>query len=325
MKRIKKILCVVEPSQSSEAALIQTLRLAEDQQADVTFASVVTPPKNLLKIFKKQVEIAQLVSDEVVKIRSSVEKWVKQHTQKERSSIQIFSGIGFIEIIKYVVEQKYDLVVKCADDADWLDRLFGSDDMHLLRKCPCPVLMLKPNQSKEFQHVLATVDVNEELDEEINRVQSELNEKVLEYSAVFSLSDLTTFHVGSAFEFYGENFLRYSTFSSVPDEKVDQYVRETRRECEGKLESLMRKMRSFVGEEAVNHLRPKVHLVKGQPSKEIPMMVKEYDIDLIVMGTVARTGIPGFIIGNTAESILEQVQCSVLAVKPDGFVSPITK
>ena len=41
------------------------------------------------------------------------------------------------------------------------------------------------------------------------------------------------------------------------------------------------------------------------------------------MGTVARTGIPGLLIGNTAESVLSQVGCSVIAVKPDGFVSPV--
>ena len=41
------------------------------------------------------------------------------------------------------------------------------------------------------------------------------------------------------------------------------------------------------------------------------------------MGTVCRTGIAGFFIGNTAESILQQVDCSVLTVKPDGFVSPV--
>lgn len=41
------------------------------------------------------------------------------------------------------------------------------------------------------------------------------------------------------------------------------------------------------------------------------------------MGSVARTGIPNFIMGNTAESILGQVKCSVLVVKPDGFISPV--
>jgi nucleotide-binding universal stress UspA family protein len=41
------------------------------------------------------------------------------------------------------------------------------------------------------------------------------------------------------------------------------------------------------------------------------------------MGTVARIGIPGLLIGNTAETILDQLDCSVLAVKPPGFVSPV--
>jgi hypothetical protein len=41
------------------------------------------------------------------------------------------------------------------------------------------------------------------------------------------------------------------------------------------------------------------------------------------MGTLARSGIPGYIIGNTAERVLVGVDRSVLAVKPEGFVSPV--
>jgi len=37
------------------------------------------------------------------------------------------------------------------------------------------------------------------------------------------------------------------------------------------------------------------------------------------MGTIARTGISGLIIGNTAEAILNQLECSVHAIKPPGF------
>ncbi len=44
----------------------------------------------------------------------------------------------------------------------------------------------------------------------------------------------------------------------------------------------------------------------------------------IVVGAVARTGIAGFFMGNTAESILTQLDCSVLIVKPSGFFSPVT-
>lgn len=42
-------------------------------------------------------------------------------------------------IIREVLHNGRDLMIKIPKTLDWLDRLFGSDDMHLLRKCPCPV------------------------------------------------------------------------------------------------------------------------------------------------------------------------------------------
>jgi nucleotide-binding universal stress UspA family protein len=41
------------------------------------------------------------------------------------------------------------------------------------------------------------------------------------------------------------------------------------------------------------------------------------------MGTIARAGIPGVITGNTAERLLPSIPCSMLAVKPADFVSPV--
>ena len=64
--------------------------------------------------------------------------------------------------------------------------------------------------------------------------------------------------------------------------------------------------------------------MKGNAKHVVPMTAQELDVDLVVMGTVARTGIAGFFMGNTAESILNQLTCSVLTVKPPGFVSPVT-
>ena len=67
----------------------------------------------------------------------------------------------------------------------------------------------------------------------------------------------------------------------------------------------------------------KVHLLKGEPGDLIPLTAEKKRVELIIMGTVARTGIPGFIIGNTAEKALTAVDCSVLAVKPDSFTTPL--
>lgn len=324
MRRINKILCVLDPDTNCEAALAQAVTIANDLQADIVVVSVLKISGALNRIFHNTKDINKNLQQSVENKRSTVQKWVKEYDPKLDIKIECYAGIGFIEIIHSVIKNKYDLVVKCADDVDWLDRLFGSDDMHLLRKCPCPVLMLKPGQNNVFRNILATVDVSDEFDEhDGSRVQDQLNKKVLEYSAVFSVSGLSVLHIGCAWQAYGEDLLRYGTFSHLSDETVDLYSEQTRRECTTNLEVLVLVMNQLVGHDALDYLHPKLHLVKGDPSQEIPLMVEKYDIDLIVMGTVARTGIPGFIIGNTAESILERVQCSVLAIKPDGFKSPV--
>lgn len=50
---------------------------------------------------------------------------------------------------------------------------------------------------------------------------------------------------------------------------------------------------------------------------------RELGVELSVMRTVARTGIAGYFTANTAETILNQVDCPVLTVKPAGLVSPV--
>jgi nucleotide-binding universal stress UspA family protein len=67
----------------------------------------------------------------------------------------------------------------------------------------------------------------------------------------------------------------------------------------------------------------RVDLIKGEPAEVLERFVAEHGIDLIVMGTVARAGVPGLLIGNTAEAVVPRVRCSVLTVKPEGFVSPL--
>ena len=66
-----------------------------------------------------------------------------------------------------------------------------------------------------------------------------------------------------------------------------------------------------------------VHLFKGEPDKMISDFIRNEGIDLVVLGTVAKSGLGGEIAGNTSEKILVRIECSVLALKPSGFVSPI--
>ena len=42
------------------------------------------------------------------------------------------------------------------------------------------------------------------------------------------------------------------------------------------------------------------------------------------MGTLSRGGVAGLLIGNTAERVVNRVDCSLLTIKPEDFISPVT-
>ena len=70
-------------------------------------------------------------------------------------------------------------------------------------------------------------------------------------------------------------------------------------------------------------LTSRVYMLKGDPGHLVPELAAALGVGVIVMGTVSRTGVAGFFMGSAAERILRHVDCSVLTVKPDGFVTPV--
>ena len=57
---------------------------------------------------------------------------------------------------------------------------------------------------------------------------------------------------------------------------------------------------------------------QGAPYVQIVEYAKENGIDLIVMGTQGRAGLPHFLIGSVAERVVRTAPCPVLTVRPDG-------
>ncbi|EOW9248181.1 TPA: universal stress protein, partial [Vibrio cholerae] len=61
----------------------------------------------------------------------------------------------------------------------------------------------------------------------------------------------------------------------------------------------------------------------GEPREVLPEYVISNEIDLVILGSMSRTGISGFVMGNTAESMINQLECSVMTLKPDSFKPPV--
>ena len=65
-------------------------------------------------------------------------------------------------------------------------------------------------------------------------------------------------------------------------------------------------------------------VIEGTPKVEIIRYASRQNIDLIVLSTHGRTGLPHLMMGSVAESVVRTSPCPVLTVRPEGhqFVMP---
>jgi nucleotide-binding universal stress UspA family protein len=195
--------------------------------------------------------------------------------------------------------------------------------MHLLRKCPCPVWLCKPNAGARYRRILAAVDVEQFYPRDELRTRHGLNLGLLELAAALAQADAAELHVAYAWSAIGEGVMRGSSLWA-PEEKIDAYIAAERQRHGRALESLLTELKTAMAARGEPMPEPLRHLPKGSARGEVPALARRIDADLVVLGTLGRTGVPGLFIGNTAEAVLHQVECSVLALKPRGFVSPVT-
>lgn len=300
MRRFTNILFVHDLTSKSTSALDRAVRLAKGNDARLTILSVADElPRTFPNLEKTFVKLHEK------QLRELIEKFGGHELDIKT---RVLMGTPFLQIIHEVLRNEHDLVVKGRGGTSSL--LFGSTDLHLLRKCPCPIWIIKPSKRKQFSRILAAVDpYHEDTD------GAELDHRILDLATSLAELEKSELHIVHAWNLGSEAFLR-SSRARVPKTLVDREVRETRMTHKKLLDDLL-------GQYDFSEINAKVHFLKGQPGKIIPALADKKRVELIVMGTVARTGVAGLFIGNTAEKILAKVNCSVLALKPTSFVTPV--
>jgi universal stress protein E len=311
------ILCLVDSASTDTIALARAVSIAEAHGARLTVADTV--PRAVAEVQGAPAGMtaaqwrARLLEDRENALAAVTEPFRDTVPMKHRLLI----GTPFLEVIRAVLAEGYDLVVKSAENPPFLKRLFGSNDMHLLRKCPCPVWLVKDSDRQHYRHVLAAIDVNTDMPDP---VQDELNDDILELAATVAIGEDAELHVAHAWEAPGEMTLRAW---SDREDAILRYVAAENRRHQNAVDNARIALRERLGASVFDRLAPSFHLERGPAAQVIPAAVQRMHVDLVVMGTVARVGIAGLLIGNTAETILEQLDCAVLTLKPRGFESPV--
>ena len=319
MKRFSKILLIAGGENWRERALERAVSLATENQADLTVLEVIELSGDLRVMSRKKRDA--LVREIIGKRLAYLDNKVQHVRGMVEIQTRVIPGTAFLEIIREVLRNSYDLVMKMSGGRRQLNNLLlGSTDMHLLRKCPCPVWIMKQDEPEQYRRVLAAVDMESESGEQQARA---LNRQILEMASSLALSEFAELHIVHAWMRNVNTILDGIGFD-VDDAEVESWGEKTRQLHRAWLDDQRRRLQNTLGDETMTYLAPALHLIEGETCEVITEFIEEKKVDVIVMGTVARTGIAGFFMGNTAESILNSINCSMLAVKPPGFETPVT-
>ncbi|MGO2354785.1 MAG: universal stress protein [Marinomonas foliarum] len=323
MKKFNNIVYVLNNDTNAlSPSFVQAINLAKVNQANLTLLYIHPDIKSTGLVHLTGITEEEIKGKVLEKEHNRLNAFIQSIDQSLNTTAEVRFGKKYIETIRAVYDKQFDLVVKEVTNLDWLDRLLGSDDMHLLRKCPCPVWLIKKDEKPKHKNIIAAVDFDNEFEFGPQEIKYELNKKILELSSLIALSEMATLHVVNVYDVPHAGFI--GLWVEQPEKVEKQLFESEYRNRRYQMNTMMDSLKQMLGEETFRYLSPQPHVVQGTPDRELPKLANNINADLMVMGTVARSGIAGVIIGNTAETILAQLQCSVLTLKPDGFVSPIS-
>jgi nucleotide-binding universal stress UspA family protein len=140
----------------------------------------------------------------------------------------------------------------------------------------------------------------------------QINDTIVELAISLAQQFRGHFDVLHVWSFYGEHLL----VNRMREEELHQLRNAAQSQISRAYEQLLSDYGLTLASE-------NVHLVEGERSRAIVDFVNRHAFDLLVIGTVACSGSLGLLMGNTAEEVLNRIPCSVLAVKPEGFVSSV--
>lgn len=216
---------------------------------------------------------------------------------------EVVIGRAWQELIRRVQRAGHDVVIVGTRESSLLGKaVFGSTALKLLRYCPCPVWIARPDSDWSDLNILVATDLDE------------MGQAALHMAVNGGQLAQGRLHVLHALDLgMDRHFLR----PDADEELLQKFRSERRLEAERRIHEQL----SQTDYRTLPH-GVQIHVIEGPPATVILEAIERLGIDLLVMGTAARSGISGWFIGNTAERVMPSVPCSLLAIKPADFQCP---
>lgn len=257
----------------------------------------------IAKQFRSNVEVVSFVDSSQSDVDiSSHDKLMRQHLNNSfddelNVSLQIIVTSDLADWTqKHCSEQPVDLVVKTGHRSESL--FYTPTDWQLIRKLDCPLMIISEQKWRPKPTIIAALDAGDN-----DPIQRKIDLDVLGHANQWA--EVKDCQLNAVYTM------------PLPVAKIeldiieqDQFERENQAKAERLLNERL----------AMSHIKvDDKHIEFGAPEKRIPSYANKVKADLVVLGSVGRTGLNGLLLGNTAEKVLHNLRTDILIIKPQKY------
>lgn len=301
MNRPKRILVVISGRHNEHPALERALKFAEFNNVHIhLFNSIYEPVMELTDVLssehRKEMK-SQYMADRYLYMDTLADDLDKKGVS---CSVNVAWHRDLHEAIEEIVnELEPDLVIKrISAESSNINPFAMPVDRHLLRYCKAPLLLVRDSHWAKTP-ILAAIDPTA-----IDEKHIALNHSILEYSKMLAQMTETELHTVNTFETPSMGPSMDVGWANIDFQSIKVDIRNAHK---NKMEILLKE------HDLATH---SFHVIEGQADVAIPDIAKKIDAQLLILGTVGRTGLSGAFIGNTAEHVLANMSCDILTLKP---------
>ncbi|MFC4699426.1 universal stress protein UspE [Glaciecola siphonariae] len=298
MFNCSRILVVFDPYHKEQSAFQRACYLAEKTNASILLVSCIFDETydmtNFLTTEQRVDMKAALLNGQSKAMQAYVSRCDAQVQTKAIWNKSLYRGI-----VDVATHEHCDLIVKsCKQHNKLAQKVFTPNDWHLLRVSPINVLMVKEHSWPENGNIVSAVSIDTN-----DSVHNLLSDRVCKVSCDLAKVIDANVHLAN-------------TFAGAP---VHIAIEVPSFNAQAYNEDVQARHLEEINAIAKQHDLPSnhVHVSEGLPEDVIPKLCEQLDAELLVLGSVGRRGISAALLGNTAEHIIDKINCDTLVIKPN--------
>jgi len=307
---MEKILFYVNGHAGAEANLETAAAMARNSGAALTLVDVIDKlPREFLRLRPSigMDSLEHLAAEEAYGALESLAQ--RARDLGAVAGAKVLVGVPSMVLLREVQSGGYDmLAVSAHRRASLRERVFGGAAQQLMRACPCPVLVIRPQAGEPAGEVLAAV-----APESGDPARTAASVAILEAAVALARMQNCALRIVHCWALAGEGVLLRT--AGIHRAQLAALLSAAHRSARAAVADLLRRV-------DLGGVKYSVSLRKGDPLKVVAELADTRRVNVLVLGAPRRSTVAGFLAGSLADELFWGVGCPVATVNNNNLTAP---